>query len=202
MGIVWFLLLALGLAAAAIGGDVDGFTSGALDGAAGAVTLAIGLAGMLALWTGLLRIAQEAGLTAALARAMAPLMRRLFPEVPADHPAVAAMTLNVAANALGLGNAATPIGLDAMEKLQTLNPRRDTATDAMVLFLVINASSVQIVPATVVALRAAGGAAAPADVVGPTLLATLISTVVGIAAAKLLAPFFPRQEAASLGLEP
>jgi len=190
MGIVWFLLLALGLAAAWAGGDVEGFTKGALDGAGGAVTLAIGLVGMLALWSGLLRIAQEAGLTALLSRAMAPVMRRLFPEIPRDHPALAAMTLNVAANALGLGNAATPIGLDAMEKLQTLNPRRDTATDAMVLFLVINASSVQLVPATVVALRAAGGAAAPADVVGPTLLATLVSTVVGIAAAKVLAPLW------------
>jgi len=190
MGIVWFLLLALGLAAAWAGGDVEGFTKGALDGAGGAVTLAIGLVGMLALWSGLLRIAQEAGLTALLSRAMAPVMRRLFPEIPRDHPALAAMTLNVAANALGLGNAATPIGLDAMEKLQTLNPRRDTASDAMVLFLVINASSVQLVPATVVALRAAGGAAAPADVVGPTLLATLVSTVVGIAAAKVLAPLW------------
>jgi len=201
MGIVWFLLLALGLAAAMAGGDVEGFTKGALDGAGGAVTLAIGLVGMLALWSGLLRIAQEAGLTALLARAVAPLMRRLFPEVPKDHPAIAAMTLNMAANALGLGNAATPIGLDAMEKLQTLNQRRDTATDAMVLFLVINASSVQIVPATVVALRAAGGAAAPADVVGPTLLATLVSTVVGIAAAKILAPLWP-QRAPALGVEP
>ena len=190
MGIVWFLLLALGLAAAWAGGDVEGFTKGALDGAGGAITLAIGLVGMLALWSGLLRIAQEAGLTALLSRAMAPVMRRLFPEIPRDHPALAAMTLNVAANALGLGNAATPIGLDAMEKLQTLNPRRDTATDAMVLFLVINASSVQLVPATVVALRAAGGAAAPADVVGPTLLATFVSTAVGIAAAKILAPMW------------
>ena len=190
MGIVWFLLLALGLAAALAGGDVEGFTKGALDGAGGAITLAIGLVGMLALWSGLLRIAQEAGLTALLSRAMAPLMRRLFPEIPRDHPALAAMTLNVAANALGLGNAATPIGLDAMEKLQTLNPQRDTATDAMVLFLVINASSVQLVPATVVALRAAGGAASPADVVGPTLLATLVSTAVGIAAAKILAPIW------------
>ncbi|HWV38523.1 MAG TPA: nucleoside recognition domain-containing protein [Vulgatibacter sp.] len=201
MGIVWFLLLALGLAAAVAGGDVEGFTKGALDGAGGAITLAIGLVGMLALWSGLLRIAQEAGLTALLSRAVAPLMRRLFPDVPKDHPAVAAMTLNLAANVLGLGNAATPIGLDAMEKLQTLNRRKDTATDAMVLFLVINASSVQLVPATVVALRAAGGAAAPADVVGPTLLATFVSTVVGIAAAKILAPLWPMR-APALEVEP
>lgn len=187
MGILWFLLLAAGLLVAAIDGTIDGFTRGALDGATGAVTLAIGLVGALALWLGLLRVAEEAGLTGLVARALRPVMRRLFPEVPPDHPAMTAMTLNVAANALGLGNAATPMGLKAMEELQTLNPRRDTATDAMVLFLVINTSSVQLVPATVVALRASAGAPEPASIVGPTLVATAVSTAVGIVAAKLLA---------------
>ncbi len=195
MSILWFLLLALGLVAAAIDGNLSGFTSGALDGAAAAIRLAIGLVGMLALWLGLLRVAEEAGLTKALARAIRPLMRRLFPEVPADHPAMTAMALNLGANVLGLGNAATPLGLKAMDELQTLNPRRDTATDAMVLFLVINASSVQLIPATVVALRAAGGAQEPASIVGPTLLATAVSTAVGIATAKLLARLRPAEEA-------
>jgi spore maturation protein A len=187
MSILWFLLLAVGLLLAVARGTLDGFTRGALDGATAAVTLAIGLVGALALWLGLLRVAEEAGLTEKLGRLMRPLMRRLFPEVPPDHPAMTSMVLNVAANALGLGNAATPMGLKAMEELQTLNPRRDTATDAMVLFLVINTSSVQLVPATVIALRAAGGAERPTDIVGPTLLATIVSTAVGIAAAKLLA---------------
>lgn len=187
MGIIFFLLLAIGLLVAVVGDNLDGFTRGALDGATGAVTLAIGLVGTLALWLGLLRVAEEAGLTHALAKAVRPLMRRLFPDVPPDHPAMTAMVLNVSANALGLGNAATPLGLKAMEELQTLNDRRDTATDAMVLFLVINTSSVQIIPATVVAMRAAGGAENPTSIVGPTLLATLISTVVGVVCAKLLA---------------
>lgn len=187
MSIVWFLLLAAGLLVAIVRNDVDGFTRGALEGASGAVTLAIGLVGTLSLWLGLLRVAEEAGLTARVAKLVQPLMRWLFPEIPPQHPAMTAMVLNVAANALGLGNAATPLGLKAMEELQTLNPRRDTATDAMVLFLVINTSSVQLIPATVVAMRAAGGAANPTDIVGPTLLATLISTVVGVIAAKLLA---------------
>lgn len=187
MGIIWFLLLATGLLVATIDGKVDAFTAGALEGAAGAVTLALGLIGALSLWLGLLRVAEVAGLTAGLARAVRPAMRRLFPDVPPDHPAMTAMVLNVAANALGLGNAATPLGLKAMEELQTLNERRDTATDAMVLFLVINTSSVQLVPATVVAMRAAGGAAQPTDIVGPTLLATAVSTAVGIVAARLLA---------------
>ncbi len=184
-----FNKLLLGIAAA-----------GASD-AAAAVTLAIGLVGMLALWLGLLRVAEEAGLLALLGRAVRPLMSRLFPEVPQDHPAMSAMVLNVAANILGLGNAATPLGLKAMEELQTLNPRKDTATDAMVLFLVINASSVQLIPATVIALRAAGGAADPASIVGPTLLATTVSTVVGIATAKLLSRAKIFQSELSLGLE-
>ena len=187
MGILWFLLLAAGLLVAVASGNLDGFTRGALEGATGAVTLAIGLVGTLALWLGLLRVAEEAGLTDAVARAVRPLMKRLFPAVPPDHPAMTAMVLNVSANALGLGNAATPLGLKAMEELQSLNQRRDTATDAMVLFLVINTSSVQLVPATVVAMRAAGGAENPTSIVGPTLLATAVSTVVGIVAAKLLA---------------
>lgn len=187
MALIWFLLLATGLLVAVVSGNLDGFTRGALDGAAGAVTLALGLVGALALWLGLLRVAEEAGLTDAVARALRPVMHRLFPDVPPDHPAMTAMVLNVSANALGLGNAATPLGLKAMEELQTLNPRRDTATDAMVLFLVINTSSVQLVPATVVAMRAAGGAENPASIVGPTLLATAVSTLVGIAAARLLA---------------
>ena len=187
MGILWFLLLAAGLLVAVASGNLDGFTRGALEGATGAVTLAIGLVGTLALWLGLLRVAEEAGLTDAVARAVRPLMKRLFPAVPPAHPAMNAMVLNVSANALGLGNAATPLGLKAMEELQSLNQRRDTATDAMVLFLVINTSSVQLVPATVVAMRAAGGAENPTSIVGPTLLATAVSTVVGIVAAKLLA---------------
>ena len=187
MGILWFLLLAAGLLVAVASGNLDGFTRGALEGATGAVTLAIGLVGTLALWLGLLRVAEEAGLTDAVARAVRPLMKRLFPAVPPAHPAMTAMVLNVSANALGLGNAATPLGLKAMEELQSLNQRRDTATDAMVLFLVINTSSVQLVPATVVAMRAAGGAENPTSIVGPTLLATAVSTVVGIVAAKLLA---------------
>src|SRR5690606_17543318 len=127
-----------------------------------------------------------------------PALRRLFPEVPRDHAALDAMALNVSANVLGLGNAATPFGLRAMEALQTLNPHPRVATDAMILFLVINTSSVQLVPATVIALRAANGAPAPTAVLGPSLRATTVSTVVGILAAKWLARLGrnrPREEA-------
>ena len=198
MGAVWFFLLAVALLVAAVNGKVSAFTTGALEGAANAVTLAIGLVGAMALWLGLLKIAEESGLVGVIARLVRPVLRRLFPEIPPDHPAISAMTLNIGANALGLGNAATPLGIKAMEELQTLNPRKDVATDAMVLFLAINTSSVQLIPATVVALRASAGAPVPTDVVGPALLTTLISTVVGIAAAKLLA----RTRIARIGLPP
>ena len=198
MGAVWFFLLAVALAVAAVNGKVGAFTTGALEGAASAVTLSIGLVGAMALWLGLLKIAEEAGLVAVIGRLVRPVLRRLFPEIPPDHPAMSAITLNIGANALGLGNAATPLGIKAMEELQTLNARKDVATDAMVLFLAINTSSVQLIPATVVALRASAGAPAPADVVGPALLTTLVSTTVGIVAAKLLA----RTRIARLGLPP
>lgn len=187
MALVWFLLLALAFASALAGGEMGGLTEGALQGAESAIGLAIALAGILALWMGLMRIADEAGLTRKLASLLRPLLRRLFPEVPKDHPALDSMALNFSANMLGLGNAATPLGLRAMEQLQTLNDQPKVATDAMILFLVINTSSVQLIPATTIALRAANGAPAPAEVVGPTLLATTVSTVVGILTAKWLA---------------
>jgi spore maturation protein A len=202
MAIVWFALLALAFVSAAAGGSMDALTQGALDGATGAITLALSLAGFLALWMGLLRVADEAGLTAKLAGLVRPLLARPFPDVPKDHPALDSMALNVSANALGLGNAATPLGLRAMEQLQSLNRDPKTATDAMILFLVINTSSVQLLPATVIALRAAEGAAQPAAVVGPTLLATAVSTTVGIVVTKLLARLRQRAPAVSLeGLE-
>lgn len=199
MAIVWFLLLALAFAAAAVDGGMDGLTQGALQGAQDAVALAITLAGILALWMGLLRIADEAGLTRKLAALLRPALSRLFPEIPRDHAALDSMALNVSANMLGLGNAATPVGLRAMEQLQTLNQNPRAATDAMILFLVINTSSVQLIPATVIALRAANGAPAPAEVVGPTLLATIVSTVVGIIAAKWLARIWRPADAPTEG---
>lgn len=152
-----------------------------------AVELAIGLIGILALWLGLMKIAEQAGLIAALSRALKPLLIRLFPDVPPEHPAMGAMVMNISANMLGLGNAATPLGLKAMEELNKLNPKTGTATDAMCTFLVINTSSVQLIPATVIAVRAAAGSADPTEIIGAVILATTVNTVVGIAAVKWLA---------------
>ncbi|WP_337997249.1 nucleoside recognition domain-containing protein [Oleispirillum naphthae] len=164
--------------------------SGMIEGAAGAVTLAIGLIGVMALFLGLMKVAEAGGLLAVVAKTLRPLMVRLFPDVPADHPAMGAMIMNLSANALGLGNAATPFGIRAMQQLDRLNPEKGTATNAMALFLAINTSSVTLLPTGVIALRAAAGSADPAGIVPTTLFATICSTTVAILGAKLYARFF------------
>jgi|FLOH01.1.fsa_nt_gi spore maturation protein A len=161
-------------------------TTGIFSSAKVAVELAMGLIGIMALWLGLMRIAEDSGLIQLLAKAMRPLMVRLFPDVPPDHPAMGAMIMNIAANILGLGNAATPLGLKAMTELQKLNKVKDTATNAMVTFMAINTSSVTLIPATVIGIRAAAGATNPADIIGPVILATGVSTTVAIIATKLM----------------
>jgi len=157
-----------------------------IDAAGASVTLAIGLVGVMALFLGLMKVAEQGGLLVIIARTVRPLMVRLFPEVPPDHPAMGAMILNISANVLGLGNAATPFGIRAMQELDTLNRHKGTATNAMVLFLAINTSSVTLLPTGVIALRAAAGSADPAGIVPTTLFATLVSTTVAILVAKLL----------------
>ncbi len=163
-----------------------------IEAASGAVTLAIGLVGVMTLFLGLMKVAEAGGLLRLLARLIRPLMVRLFPDVPADHPAMGAMILNLSANALGLGNAATPFGIRAMQELDKLNSQPGTATNAMVLFLAINTSSVTLLPTGVIALRAAAGSADPAAILPTTLLATIGSTTVAILAAK----FYSRLSAA------
>lgn len=176
------------------GADVDtpmAALGKAMIGTAGdAVTLAIGLVGVMALFLGLMKVAERAGLLLVVARTLQPLMTRLFPGVPADHPAMGAMIMNLSANVLGLGNAATPFGIRAMEHLDSLNGDKGKATDAMILFLAINTSSITLLPTGVIALRAAAGSTDPAGIVPTTLFATLISTTVAIVTAKLCARLF------------
>jgi spore maturation protein SpmA/spore maturation protein SpmB len=145
-----------------------------------AVEIALGLIGVMALWLGLFRVAEHGGLIAVVSRAMAPLFTRLMPEVPANHPALGSVTMNLAANFLGLDNAATPMGLKAMKDLQTLNPDQDTATNAQILFLVLNTSSVTLLPVTIFLYRAQQGSAEPTAVFLPILMATSASTLVGL----------------------
>jgi len=151
-----------------------------------AVTIAIGLIGIMALWLGVMKVAEEAGLVQTIASGLRPVMTRLFPDVPANHPAMGAMILNISANMLGLANAATPLGLKAMEELNKLSKKAGTATDAMCTFLVINTSSVQLIPATVIAVRASAGSANPTEIIVPMILATATATIAGVTAVKLL----------------
>ena len=184
-----YIWLALILLSVAIGGWNDRLkdvTDGAFDGAKTAVTIAIGLIGIMALWLGVMRLAERAGLVQKIARALRPVMKRLFPDVPSDHPAMGSMLMNMAANMLGLGNAATPLGLRAMRDLETLNPRPGVATNAMCTFLAINTSSVQLIPTTAIAILFAAGSTRPTAIVGTALLATLCAATVAIISVKLL----------------
>jgi spore maturation protein A len=191
VGAIWTFLVAAAVVAAAVNGRMADLTAAAMTSAKDAVTLSIGLAGAMALWLGLVRVADEAGLVRALARAARPVMRRLFPQVPPEHPAMGAMIMNVSANVLGLGNAATPFGVKAMQELETLNPHPGTATDAQALFCALNTASVQLIPASVIALRVAAGSRAPAEIVGATILASLCGAAAAVVAARLLARAVP-----------
>ena len=197
MNLVFFILIVAAVMVAGVaeitggGSAMAGLSAAALKAAEGAVPLALGLVGVMALFLGLMKVAEEAGMIRATARLLAPLMGRLFPQVPPTHPAMGAMVMNVAANLLGLGNAATPFGIRAMEHLQKLNPHKECASDAQALFLALNTASVTILPTSVIALRAASGSTNPAAVIAPTLAATLVSALVAIVAARLLAPLFP-----------
>lgn len=183
---IWVGLMVLGVFFAVIQGRVDAVTETAMTSAQKAVETLGGLLGIMVLWLGLARIAEDAGLVQALGRLVQPLLRRLFPGIPKGHPAIGAITMNVSANMLGLGSAATPFGLKAMQHLQELNGRRDTASDSMITFLVLNTSSVTLVPAVVIGLRAQYGSANPAEIMGTTLIATLCSSTVGLLADWLL----------------
>ena len=186
LNVIWLLLVVTAVVAGALTGRLDAVTKAAFDSARGAVEVSIGLIGVMALWLGVMKIAEAAGMVRGLARAIRPLARWLFPDLPAEHPAFAAMMLNVGANWLGLGNAATPLGLKAMEELQRVNPRKDVASDAMVTFFAINAGGLTLVPATIIAVRASLGSANPVEVIFPTLVASGCATVVAVTAARLL----------------
>jgi len=161
-------------------------TKAALDYADTAVTISLGLIGVMALWLGIVKIAEEAGLLKLLTKLLTPLTSRLFPDVPPDHPAVAAMVMNIAANMLGLNNAATPLGLKAMEELNKLNPKLGTATNAMCTFLVINTAGLTLIPATAIAIRAAQGSAEPGIIIGTSIFGAGCATVAGLVSVKIL----------------
>jgi len=193
--LIAFLAAAFGefthVPAEGVTGPMAALSAGMLESAAAAVELALGLVGAMTLFLGLLKVAEAGGLLTILARVIRPLMTRLFPEVPPEHPAMGAMILNISATTLGLGNAATPFGIRAMQELDKLNPHPGTATNAMALFLAINTSGITLLPTTVIALRAAAGSVDPAAVLPTTLFATVFGTAAAIVSALYLQRLFP-----------
>lgn len=164
-------------------------TSGAIGAAELGVKIAIGLIGVMAMWLGIMRVAEEAGMIKKLGRVVQPITKRLFPTIPSDHPAIGAMIMNIAANMLGLSNAATPLGLKAMDELQKLNPEKDTASNDMITFLVINTSAITLIPASAIAIRASLGSANPQAIIVPAIMAATVATIVGLTTVKSIQYF-------------
>lgn len=191
LNFVWagFFLVGVVVALAKLfGGDTAIFTTvltGLFSTAKTGFDISLGLAGIMALWLGIMRIGEQAGMIELFARALAPLFRCIFPQVPPGHPAGGSIAMNFSANMLGLDNAATPLGLKAMRELQEINPVKDTASDPMVMFLVLNTAGITIIPTSVMALRLSAGSANPADIFIPTMIGTFISFISGMIAVAL-----------------
>lgn len=183
---IWAFLIVIGTLVGLLNGNAQAVSEAAVKGATDAALLCVSLIGAYALWLGTLNIANAAGLVQGIAKRMRRVIHWLFPGIPEGNPATGYITLNIVANMLGMGNAATPFGLKAIKELQELNPDKQRATDSMCMLLIVNASSVQILPLTVIALRSAAGSAAPAEIVISTLLATIVTTSVGIIAGKIM----------------
>ena len=184
---IWLSLLLLAALLGALTGQLPEVTKAGFDACVRAVMdLALPLAGVMALWLGIMSLAEKSGVVGFLAKTLRPILTRIFPDVPPAHPAMGSMVMNMAANMLGLANAATPLGLRAMQDLEKLNPRPGVATNAMCTFLAINTSSVQLIPATAVAILAAKGSIQPSAIIGTAIFATTCSTIVGLTSVKLL----------------
>ena len=190
---IWLAMIILAVILGGINGKIEDVTKSAIDSAGSSVTIAIGLIGVMALWLGIMKIAEDSGLMKLLARAIAPIMRWLFPDVPSGHPAMGSMTMNIAANMLGLNNAATPLGLRAMEDLEKLNPHPGTATNAMCTFLTINTAGVQLMPATMISIMASAGSKDPTAIIGTTIAATTAAVIAGVTTVKILEKLRPFQ---------
>ncbi|NLD48363.1 MAG: nucleoside recognition protein [Clostridiaceae bacterium] len=191
---VWLGLLIIGFAVGIINGRMEEVTRAIVDSSQNAIQISIGIMGIMCLWTGLMSIAEKSGIVKGMAVLARPVMRFLFPGIPKGHTASGAVVMNLAANFLGLGNAATPLGLKAMSELQKLNREKSTATDEMSMFLVLNTSCIQFVPTTIIAVRAAAGSENPAEIIGTIWVATICATIAGVIAAKILSLFYKHKK--------
>ncbi|GIO36975.1 spore maturation protein A [Paenibacillus antibioticophila] len=179
---IWLGLILIGFIFAALKGDIQIVTQAAFEGAATGVTVCFGLISVLVFWMGIMKLAEDSGLVRAISRMLGPVVSYLFPDVPKNHPAMGYILSNMSANLLGLGNAATPMGIKAMQQLQELNPDKQSASPAMCTLLALNTASITLIPTTLIAIRLNFHSANPAEIVGSTLLATAIATLAAIAA--------------------
>lgn len=177
---IWMGLLVIGIVVAAINGKMDVVNEAIFEGAKTGVTICFGLISVLVFWLGMMRIAQDSGLLELFARALSPIAQFLFPDVPVNHPAMGYILSNMSANLFGLGNAATPMGIKAMEELQKLNPDKERATPAMITLLALNTSSITLIPATIISIRLSFESTNAVEIVGTTLFATICSTIIAI----------------------
>ena len=183
LGYIWIFLIASSIIIGGVTGRIDAVVQAAMDSAKLAVDISISLIGVMAFWLGIMKLAELSGLIDLLSKAIKPVTKFLFPEVPSDHPALGNIAMNFSANILGLSNAATPLGINAMKELQKLNPNKNLSTNAMCTFLAINTAGFQIIPATIIAVLLAAGSKNPSVIIGPTIFATgtaLISAIIGV----------------------
>ena len=181
---IWFFMIFIGIVLSFIKGNTAAVMDASLKGAANAVELTIGLIGVMGVWCGVMKIAEKSGLTEAIGKIMHPFMRLIFPDIPKRHPAMGAIILNISSNA------ATPLGIKAMEEMQKLNNNKDRATDSMVMFLVINSACIQIIPSTVISIRSSAGSKNPSEIIITTLIATAMAGLVGIISCKMLERYY------------
>jgi len=180
MNVIWLILLSVGIVFAVFTGNLEPFTQAVFDGAKSAVEISLFLLGIVSVWLGITRILEDSGLIYRIAHVFRPVLSRLFRNIPDDHPSLTAMTLNILANLFGLGNAATPLGIKAMQELDTLNKDKGTITFEMMIFIVLNTASIQLIPFSVIGILAAYDADNPAEIVLPVLIATAISAVAAL----------------------
>ncbi|MFH0814199.1 MAG: nucleoside recognition domain-containing protein [Pseudomonadota bacterium] len=180
MNVIWLVLIAVSVVTAVVTGRLEELTKAFFEGAKSAVEISLFLLGIVSLWLGITRIIEDSGLIHRISHLFKPLITRLFKSIPADHPSITSITLNVLANFFGLGNAATPLGIKAMQDLQSLNDRKDTITWEMMLFIIINTASIQLVPFTVVGILSDFGSGNPSGIVLPTICSTVISAFIAV----------------------
>ena len=191
MSYIWFFLIVISVVVAIYNGRLPELTQAIMDNAKLGVEISISLIGVMAFWLGIVKLAEKSGVIEFLSKLVQPITNFLFPEIPKNNPALGNITMNISANALGVTNAATPVGIKAMQDMQKLNLQKDTATNSMCTFLAINTAGFQIIPASVIAILVASGSKNPTEIVAPAILITFICTLIAIFTAKLLEKFFP-----------